>query len=180
MPVYASVLFASDLSDEAAAQLIEDFQSVGVTAELRQVSPRRALGEIAWLALAVVQLKPFFDQLISDFADDAHQHLKTLIARLFRLHRPPPTEPPRVLLLQDSTTGIQIVLEPDLPPVPTSSCSALTSLPSAGDRCTTISTAADGAPNSTKQTTPPLHRTPDGLASPGHDAGRANRPGLSH
>jgi hypothetical protein len=115
MPVRASVLFASGLSDQAVAQLIEDFQNVGVTAELRQVSPRRGLGEIAWLALAVVPLKPFFDQLTKDFADDAYQRLKTLIARVFRLHRPPPTEPPRVLLLQDSTTGIQVVLEPDLP-----------------------------------------------------------------
>ena len=115
MPVCANVLFASDLSDQAAAQLIEDFQSVGVTAELRQVSPRRALGEIAWLALAVVPLKPFFDQLTKDFAEDAYQHLKTFIVRLFRLHPPPPTEAPRVLLLQDSTTGIQVVLEPDLP-----------------------------------------------------------------
>jgi hypothetical protein len=115
MPVCANVLFASDLSDEGVAQLIEDFQSVGVTAELRQVSPRRALAEIAWLALAVIPLKPFFDQLANDFADDAYQRLKTFIAKLFRLHRPPPTEPPRVLLLQDSTTGIQVVLEPDLP-----------------------------------------------------------------
>ena len=116
MPVCASVLVASsDLSDEAAAQLIEDFHSVGVTAELRQVSPRRSLGEIAWLALAVVPLKPFFDQLIKDFADDAYQRLRTCIVKLFRLHPSPPTEPPRVLLLQDSTTGIQVVLEPDLP-----------------------------------------------------------------
>ena len=115
MPVCASVLVASDLSDQAAAQLIEDFQSVGVTAELRQVSPHRALGEIAWLALAVVPLKPFFDQLTKDFADDAYQHLKTVTARVFRLHPPPPTGPPPVLLLQDSTTGIQVVLEPDLP-----------------------------------------------------------------
>ena len=114
MPVCASILFASDLSDQAAAQLIEDFQSVGVTAELRQVSPRRGLGEIAWLALAVVPLKPFFDQHTKDFADDAYQHLKTLTARVFRLH-PPPTGPPPVLLLQDSTTGIQVVLEPGLP-----------------------------------------------------------------
>lgn len=114
MPVCASVLVASDLSDQAAAQLIEDFESIGVTAELRQVPPRRALGEIAWLALAVVPLKPFFDQLIKDFADNAYQHLKTFTIKLFRLH-PPPTGPPTVLLLQDSTTGLQVVLEPDLP-----------------------------------------------------------------
>ena len=116
MPTCASVLFHSNLSDEAAAQLIEDFQSVGVTAELRQVSSRRALDEIAWLAVAVVPLKPFFDQLAAtDFADDAYQRLKTVIARLFRLHPPPSTGPPRVFLLQDSNTGIQVVLEPDLP-----------------------------------------------------------------
>jgi hypothetical protein len=114
VPVCASVLVASDLSDEAAAQLIEDFQSVRVTAELRQVSPRRGLGEIAWLALAVVPLKPFFDQLTKDFADDAYQRLKTVIATVFRLH-PPPPGPPRVILLQDSATGIQVVFEPDLP-----------------------------------------------------------------
>ena len=115
MPLTADVLFAGKLSAEEAAQLAQEFETVGLTADLREVSPRRSIGDIAWLVLAAVPLKPFFDQLAKDTATDAYQRLHSLVGKICHGRQPQAAESPKVLLLQDSTTGVQIVLEPDLP-----------------------------------------------------------------
>lgn len=117
MPIVAEVLVASQLSDDEASQLVQEFALAGLSAELREVPPRRTIGEIAWLALLAVPLKPFLEQLGKDFATDAYRRLKTLVCRVFRRSSAQPQADGRrtVLLLQDSATGIQIVLEPDLP-----------------------------------------------------------------
>ena len=115
MSIAADVLFAGELSTHEAAQLVQEFETVGLTAELREVPPRRALGDIAWLVLAAVPLKPFFDQLAKDSAADAYQRLKTFVDKVSRRSNRQAVVPPKVLLLQDSTTGVQVVLEPDLP-----------------------------------------------------------------
>ena len=115
MSIAADVLFAGELSTHEATQLVQEFETVGLTAELREVPPRRALGDIAWLVLAAVPLKPFFDQLAKDSAADAYQRLKTFVDKVSRRSNRQAVEPPKVLLLQDSTTGVQVVLEPDLP-----------------------------------------------------------------
>ena len=97
-----------------AAELIQSFTAVGLVADLREVPPRRSLGDIAWLALVAVPLKPFYEQLAKDFAADAHRRLKTLTGKV--LHRAEkPTRSPRLLVLQDNTSGVQVVIEPDLP-----------------------------------------------------------------
>jgi hypothetical protein len=109
------VLLAEKISPKDTAELSREFETVGLSAQLREVRPRRSLGEIAWLALMLLPLKPFFDKLAEDFADDAHQQLTKLVGKL--LHRTnPATDTPQILVLQDSATGIQIVLESDLPP----------------------------------------------------------------
>ncbi len=115
MPLPADVLFAGKLSAEESAQLAQEFEAVGLTVDLREVSPRRSLGEIAWLALAAVALKPFFDQLAKDSSTDAYKPLQSLVSKVFHGRHPQAAESPKVLLLQDSKTGVQVVLEPDLP-----------------------------------------------------------------
>lgn len=115
------VLLAEKISPEDAAELGREFETIGLSAQLREKGLYRSLGEIAWFALMLLPLKPFFDKLTEDFAGDAHKQLTTLVGKL--LHRTKPaTDTPRVLVLQDSTTGIEIVLESDLPHGPTSSC----------------------------------------------------------
>jgi hypothetical protein len=114
VPVSANILFAGRLSTPETVELTQAFTAVGVAPDLREVPPRRALEDIAWLALIALPLKPFYDQLAKDFATDAHRHLKTLTGKI--LHRAgKPTSSPQVLVLQDSATGVQVVLESDLP-----------------------------------------------------------------
>jgi hypothetical protein len=114
MPLSANVLLAGTISSQETAELLLEFEAIGLSADLREVSPRRSIGEIAWLALVLVPLKPFFDQIAKDFTDDSYRHLKTLVGKILG-RRTQPRKSPQVLVLQDSTTGIQVVLESDLP-----------------------------------------------------------------
>ncbi len=114
MPFRVDVLVVGQLTSDEAAELAQEFALVGLAAELREVPPRRALEDIAWIMLAAVPLKPFLDQLVKDSAADAYKRLKSLVGRVFRQRQISSTEPAKVLLLQDSKTGIHIVLEPDL------------------------------------------------------------------
>lgn len=114
MPFSADVLFADTISSEKAADLLREFEATGVSAGLREVSPRRSIGEIAWLALLTIPAKPFFEELAKNFADDASQQFKTLVGKVLHRGKRAP-ESPLVLVLQDSATGIQVVLESDLP-----------------------------------------------------------------
>lgn len=111
----AEVLFAGRLSAGEVTELRDAFATVGLAIDLREVSARRGLGDIAWLALLAVPLKPFYEQLLNDFADDAHQQLKKLAGKLLHRRRLPGAGDRQVLVLQDSATGVQVVLEPDLP-----------------------------------------------------------------
>lgn len=115
MPLPADVLVADELSSDGAARLRSEFQAVGLTAELREVSPRRAVSDFAWLVLAVLPLQPFFDQLAKDSAADAYRRLKSLGRSVFGRSEKLTSGRPKVLLLQDAATGVQVVLEDDLP-----------------------------------------------------------------
>ena len=71
------------------------------------------------------------------------------------LHRQPAADMPKpVLVLQDTLTGVQVVLEADRLPRATSSCSASTCPACGTGHCTTTCTVGDGAQNSTKAAAP--------------------------
>jgi hypothetical protein len=114
MAIDAEVLIAVELSPDDASELRREFESVGLDADLREVAPRRSLQDVAWLALAAVPLQPFFEKLAQDFAADAYQRLRSLVGTVAGRGRTRSASP-RVLLLQDPTTGTRVVLEPDLP-----------------------------------------------------------------
>ena len=110
----ADVLIAEPISADERAEIAAAFGSIGLTADLRVVSPKRSLADVAWLVLAAIPLQPFVNHLAEDLADDAHQRLKTFVTRALR--RPMAANQPKpVLVLQDTITGVQVVLEPDLP-----------------------------------------------------------------
>jgi hypothetical protein len=111
--ITAQVLVAEQISDHDAALLVAGCASLGIIADLRIVPPRRSLSEAAWLLLAVLPLQHFFGRLAENAADDIHERLRTFVNQVMRRQ---PTKPEkRVLVLQDADTGLQVVLEPDLP-----------------------------------------------------------------
>ena len=110
----AEVLVAEQISADEAARIAGEFSSVGLTADLRVVSPKRSLSDIAWLVLAALPLQPFFNRLAEDVAEDVHERLKTFVTRVLRRPSTGGRRKP-VLVLQDTLSGVQVVLEPDLP-----------------------------------------------------------------
>ena len=114
MTELAQVLISEQVSADEAVRIAAEFSSVGLTADLRVVAPKRSVGDVAWLLLAALPLQPFFNRLAEDFADDVHERLKTFVTRVLR-RRPSANRPKPVLVLQDTLSGVQVVLEPDLP-----------------------------------------------------------------
>jgi hypothetical protein len=110
----AEVLISEQISADEAVRITAEFGSVGLTANLRVAGPKRSVSDVAWFLLAALPLQPFFNQLAGDFADDVHERLKTFVTQV--LHRRPSANQPKpVLVLQDTLSGVQVVLEPDLP-----------------------------------------------------------------
>lgn len=110
----AEVLVAYKPSAEEAAQLYNDFKEIGLITNVREVSPRRSF-DFAWMILAALPWKPFVDKLIQEFASDAYKRLKIVTTRIFDRRQLSPKIEQRLLVLQDTLTGVQVVLEPDLP-----------------------------------------------------------------
>lgn len=114
----ADVLMAQEIPSDEAARIVGEFASIGMTADLRTVAPTRSMGGVGWLILAALPLQPFFSQLAADAADDVHERLKTFVGRVLRKRSADAgteDQPRPVMVLQDTVTGVQVILEPDLP-----------------------------------------------------------------
>lgn len=111
----AEVLVSADLSEDSRQHLAEDLRRLGVEPTIRQVLRRRGISDIPpWLVLVALPLQPFFTTLLEKLAGDAYSRLKALVVGLFRRHSEAAGSA-RVLILQDTRSGVRIVLEPDLP-----------------------------------------------------------------
>jgi hypothetical protein len=112
-PLTAQVLINGNLPIEQEQAIVETFSTLGVIARTRITPARRGIGELQWLVLATLPLHAFLGGLGSKLADDTHQHLKRLIDRT--IGKRPQVSPPELLVLQDVTTRLQVVLDADLP-----------------------------------------------------------------
>jgi hypothetical protein len=96
--------------------LIDALAALGMRAQAKVVPARRGLGELHWLVLVSVPLQAFLSSVGSKLAEDAYQGLKRAVDRLLgHLQEQPAAEQPRPLVLQDRASGLQIVLEANLP-----------------------------------------------------------------
>ena len=110
----AEVLVAGTVSADREQRIAEAFRSLEIAARTRLVPTRRGLGDLPWLVLALVPLQAFLSGLGSGVAADAHRGLMRLVSEVLKVGSEVP-EPDRVLVLQDSATRIQVVLDADLP-----------------------------------------------------------------
>jgi hypothetical protein len=96
------------------------FDALGVHASVKVMQPRRGAEELQWLVLAALPLQSFLSAVGAKIADDAYQAFQQALRRLFQ-HKPdgqaadPEAVAPRPVVLQDKATGIQVVLDRDLP-----------------------------------------------------------------
>jgi hypothetical protein len=111
--IAAEVFVAEQVTDRDADVIVAGCASLGITAKLRILPPRRSVSEVAWLLLVALPLQRFFGRLAENAADDAHERLRVFVNQVLRRR---PARPKKcVLTLEDPDTKLQIVLEPDLP-----------------------------------------------------------------
>jgi len=91
----------------------EAFATIDVAATTRLAPTQRTLNGAEWLVLAMLPLQAFLSGLGAKLAEDVHCGLKDVVGRI--LGRSSPGRRERVLVLQDPATGLEVVLEPDLP-----------------------------------------------------------------
>jgi hypothetical protein len=111
--IAAEVLVAADVPLEQERAIVEAFGAVGVAARVRMVPARRGAEDLQWLVLATLRLQAFLSALGSNLAGAATQRLKSLVGRVRGAK--PEAAAPRVLVLQDVASRLQVVLESELP-----------------------------------------------------------------
>lgn len=109
------------LTADEQAMIVSAFTALGTSASIKTLPPHRGLGDLQWLVLAVLPLQSFLTAMGGKIADDAYSRFQSAVGRL--VHRKAPSqaaggEPaaPRPIILQDKKSGIQVVLDHDLPP----------------------------------------------------------------
>ncbi|MGH3611453.1 MAG: hypothetical protein ACRDRK_02300 [Pseudonocardia sp.] len=109
-----AVHVAADAPLEDVDQLLDDLRVFGLNPTCHLRPTRRGAIDLAWVLLLALPTKLFFETLTEELAGDAYLRLKAIVGRALRRRREPENGN-RVLMLEDATTGLQIVLEPDLP-----------------------------------------------------------------
>jgi hypothetical protein len=112
-PIAADVLVRPGMSTDDEYDVAEAFATIDVAATIRLAPTLRTLNGAEWLVLAMLPLQAFLSGLGSKLAEDAYHGLKDVVGRILRRSSPGRRE--RVLVLHDTATGLQVVLEPDLP-----------------------------------------------------------------
>lgn len=116
-PLEADVLVDPEVSVDEERLLVDALAELGVRARTRVVPTRRGVGDLSWVVLVSLPLQAFLTSLGGALAEHAQQGLRDLVGRLVRRDRPAPAaDAQRPMVLRDVATGLQVVLEPDLPP----------------------------------------------------------------
>jgi hypothetical protein len=114
------------LPEQDERLLLDVLSDCGAEGRVETVDVRRGdNATLAWVVLAALPLQAFLSALGGKAAEDTYAKLRALTGRLARGHRSreaapaagrqAPARSPAPLILLDSDTGLQIVLEADLP-----------------------------------------------------------------
>jgi hypothetical protein len=87
----------------------------GFSVRVRIMPPRRAASDLQWLVLAVLPVQAFLSGIGTEIANHAYERFQEAVRTLLRRKHPDQPGATRPVVLQDATTGLRIVLEPDLP-----------------------------------------------------------------
>lgn len=115
------ILGSPGILTEPDEQLLRDvLAGCGARTQVETVPVHRGeSAALTWIVLAVLPLQAFLAALGSKLADDGYAQVRALVRRLAAARRRPansrPDDRPAPLVLVDRGTGLQIVLEADLP-----------------------------------------------------------------
>jgi hypothetical protein len=115
-PITADVFVDGDVTDADPGPLIDVFATAGIVVQVSTVPPRRDSATLGWVVLAALPLQAFLSAIGTKTAEDSYAKLRAAVHRLTGRRGAGGHPADRLpLVLQDGDTGLQIILEPDLP-----------------------------------------------------------------
>ncbi|WP_409238213.1 hypothetical protein [Streptomyces sp. PA5.6] len=127
-PLRAELLLDREVPEELRRELVAAFEGLGAPpVRVRHTVDHRGAADIPWIVLASLPLQAFLTGLGAEAVKDAYDAFKGVVRRTARPESRTPVAPPgaqqarpegavaRPIVLQDASTGLDIVLEPDLP-----------------------------------------------------------------
>jgi hypothetical protein len=111
----ADIFVDAQLTPEVENLAVGALAALGVSARVRVLPPRRGAGDLQWLILAALPLQAFLTSIGGKVADDAYQGFQNAVRKLLRREPADQLPTPRPMVLQDSASGLRIVLDHDLP-----------------------------------------------------------------
>ncbi|HKS49837.1 MAG TPA: hypothetical protein VJT49_32970 [Amycolatopsis sp.] len=107
------LLFDHDVSVEPATDLEATFRQLGFVTSTRRRLPHRGPNELTWLMLASLPLQAFLSGIGAEAVKDLYAKAKRLTRSSRKTAKDGGNQVP--LVLHDTATGLEIILEPGLP-----------------------------------------------------------------
>ncbi|MFF1376241.1 hypothetical protein [Streptomyces sp. NPDC058308] len=121
-PLRAELLLDREVPDDLRRELVAAFDGLGAPpVRVRRTVDHRGAADIPWIVLASLPLQAFLSGLGAEAVKDAYDTFKGVVRRTARPASPAPgalddaVRAARPIVLQDAATGLDVVLEPDLP-----------------------------------------------------------------
>jgi hypothetical protein len=111
----ADIFVDSQFSPEYEDLIIAALTALGVAARVKVLPRRRSSSDLQWLMLVALPAQAFLSSIGGKVANDAYKGFQNAVRKL--LGRDQTAEPPvaRPVVLQDTISGIRIILDQDLP-----------------------------------------------------------------
>ncbi len=115
VPFQADIFVDAQLPPDREDLLADALTALGVSPRVRVLPARRGTSELQWLILAALPLQAFLTSIGGKIADDAYTRFQNAVRKLLHRELADPPSAARPMVLQDVTSGLQIVLDQDLP-----------------------------------------------------------------
>lgn len=117
----AELLLDREVPEDLRQELVAAFDRLGAPpVRVRRTLDHRGAADIPWIVLASLPLQAFLSGLGAEAVKDAYDAFKGVVRRVARPASPAPgtlgdAREARPMVLRDAVTGLDVVLEPDLP-----------------------------------------------------------------
>jgi hypothetical protein len=111
----ADIFVDGQLSSEREDLIVDALTALGVSARVRILPRRRSASELQWLVLAALPLQAFLTNIGGKIADDTYKRFQNAVRKILRREHTAERPTTRPMVLQDTTSGLRIVLDHDLP-----------------------------------------------------------------
>jgi hypothetical protein len=111
----ADLFTDGQLSADRADLIADALTALGVLVRVKILPRRRGASDLQWLVLAALPLQAFLTSIGGNFADNTYKGFQAAVRKLLHHEQAAEEAAARPMVLQDTGSGLRIVLDHDLP-----------------------------------------------------------------